>query len=341
MKPEYPQFIWGIGIDVRRCDGNLVVSGRRWFRLEQGAVAPDALRNYRMAFRHFGQKRQGKNSPHIQFANADSDQKLIKFVQQFGPVVVRSSKTEQRAACSDDPFGRTSLTTLVADQDLEELRNERDIYRNALVLVSELKRPNTTDIPTILSCVSAIAKRTATWPSQWKRERKLRSSGQGCLPEPPWFFDEENVRRIETFEFYATQEPSKEPLSISVLSANPVTCGHYVICELVNAFRPVVYVWGDTPVEAPEHDLTGGIRPVLYHILRREYLHAAGVGVCRNMQCLEVFDIERAGQEFCSELCSRRQRQREYWQERGKKVRQRRIRHQKRAVAGLGGDQSS
>ena len=170
------------------------------------------------------------------------------------------------------------------------------------------------------------------WPSQWKRERKLRSSGQGCLPEPPWFFDEENVRRIETFEFYATQEPSKEPLSISVLSANPVTCGHYVICELVNAFRPVVYVWGDTPVEAPEHDLTGGIRPVLYHILRQEYLHAAGVGVCRNMQCLEVFDIERAGQEFCSELCSRRQRQREYWQERGKKVRQRRIRHQKRAV---------
>lgn len=179
-------------------------------------------------------------------------------------------------------------------------------------------------------------------PRQWERERRRRRSGQSSLLEPPWFFDEENVRRIARFEFYATEEPSNEPLAVpSVFSANPVMCGHGVICELVNAFRPIVYVWGDTPVEAPEYDLTGGIRPVLYYILRREYLHAAGVGVCRNTQCLEVFDIERASQEFCSELCSRRQRQREYWQERGKKARRRRVRQQKRAVAGLGGDQSS
>jgi len=332
MKQEYPQFAWGIGIVVT-CNGeSLIVSGARPPALQNDQIAADALRDYRMAFRHFGQKRQGKNSPHIQFANANTDQKLIKFVQQFGPVLVRSSRTEQRVAWSNDSSDyRTSHTTLVAEQDLQELRNEREIYRNALVLVRELKRSSGTDIPSIRNCIAAIANRTTAWPNQWKREQRLRRSGQGFLPEPPWLFNEENVRRIETLDFHATQEPSEELGLISVLSANPELCGHYVLCELVNAFRPVVYVWGEgnAPVEAPEPDLIGGIRPVLYYILRQEYLHAIGVGVCRNTQCLEVFDIERSGQEFCSDSCSRRQRQREYWKERGKKVRKRRIKQQK------------
>ena len=329
MKREYPHFAWGIGIVAKRCDESLIVSGARPLGLENEQLVPDAFRDYRMALKGFGAKRYGKNSPHIQFANANTDQKLIKFVQQFGPVVARSSRTEQRAGRSNDPSDhRTSHTTVVADQDLQELRNEREIYRCALVLVSELKRSNGTYISSIRSCIAAIANRTTAWPNQWKREQRLRSNGQGFAPEPPWFFNEESVRRIETLEFYAAQEPSEELGHISVLSGNPVVCGHFVICELVNAFRPVVYLWGDNPVEAPERDLTGGIRPILYYILRREYLHA-GVGVCRNAQCLEVFDIERAGQEFCSDSCSRLQRQREYWQERGKKIRQRRIKREK------------
>jgi hypothetical protein len=88
----------------------------------------------------------------------------------------------------------------------------------------------------------------------------------------------------------------------------------------------------NTPVEAPGWDLTcSGIRPVLYYILRREYLHASGIGICRNIECRDLFDIQRSGQEFCGDACSRLQRQREYWQRAGKKLRKRRTRIRKSA----------
>src|SRR5205814_3356516 len=85
------------------------------------------------------------------------------------------------------------------------------------------------------------------------------------------------------------------------------------------------------PVEAPDTDLTCGIRPVLYYILRREYLQAGGIAICRNTECRELFEIERFGQEFCGDLCSRLHRQREYWKKSGKQLRQRRIKNGKSA----------
>jgi hypothetical protein len=106
---------------------------------------------------------------------------------------------------------------------------------------------------------------------------------------------------------------------------HPIDAGHYSICELVNAFSSLVYPWGKTPIEAPHWDLTCGIRPVLYYILRREYLlKARSIGICRNTDCRQLFEIERFGQEFCSEECSRLLRQREYWKKRGKTLRKRR-----------------
>src|SRR5580698_1451899 len=97
LKREYPSFVWGKDICVKVGVDGLEVSGVDPILQEDRDSAPDALREYRRAVRRFdGPKRQGKNSPHIEFANADSDQKLIKFVQRFGPVVVSSLHTEER-----------------------------------------------------------------------------------------------------------------------------------------------------------------------------------------------------------------------------------------------------
>jgi hypothetical protein len=170
--------------------------------------------------------------------------------------------------------------------------------------------------------------------SQWQREHGLRSSGLGYASQPYWFFSQDNIRHLDTWLFCATRG-SSEPLRFAFI--DPLRAGHLVICELVNAFSPVVYPWGKTPVEAPAPDVAGGVRPVLYYILRREYLHASGVGVCRNPECREFFEIERAGSEFCSEMCSRLQRQREYWQKRGKKLRKSRLNSKKpQSVARIG-----
>jgi hypothetical protein len=328
----YPAIAWGKNITVKLDSDELEVSALVPVLQEDWDASPDALRAYRQAVsRYGGAKRQGKNSPHIEFANADTDQKLIRFVQRFGPVIVRSVYAEERDISTDDPFHfRTTQTVLVARQDLAELRTERAAYRSALALVSELQRGKRSDSAIIRECVLEIVESVSEWPQQWLRERQLRAGGQGYGAEPTWLFRQNNVRHLKTWEYDATRERSGDRLKELLSGPDPIRAGHNVVCELVNAFSPHVYPWGTNPVEAPDWDLTcSGIRPVLYYILRREYLQASGIGICRNTECRDVFEIERSGQEFCGDACSRLQRQREYWQRAGKMLRKRRTRIRK------------
>src|SRR5437868_1832076 len=90
---DYPPLAWGKDISVRVCADELEVSGVVPIVRQDWDASPDALRAYRQAMSRFGgSKRQGKNSPHIQFANANDDEQLIRFVQQFGPVVACSMR---------------------------------------------------------------------------------------------------------------------------------------------------------------------------------------------------------------------------------------------------------
>ncbi len=332
LREPYPNFVWAKDISVTVCGDELEVSGTIVLDEEEGRAAPDFLREYRQAIsRYGGQKRQGKSSPHIQFANAETDEELIKFVQRFGPIIVSSLRTEERPTpyVIDVPGvvhyeHSVDRTVLVARQVLAELRSEHRAYRAALNLVAELQRNKDADTHKIAENVSAIVTNISKWPEQWERERQLRNGGLGFASQPAWLFQQENLEHLETYEYYASRERTGDPWERAVVM-DPITAGHHSICELVNAFSSQVYPWGKTPIEAPHWDLTGGIRPVLYYILRREYLlKTRTVGICRNTDCRQLFEIERFGQEFCSEECSRLQRQREYWKKRGKNLRKRR-----------------
>src|SRR5438270_9544885 len=139
---RYPPLVWGKDLRVTLSADRLTVSAEAPLFQEDAEAAPDLFRSYRKAVTRFGpQKRQGKNSPHIQFANAESDQQLEAFVRSFGPVVVSSFTSEEQAIESDGPlnFNRTKQIWM-GEQDLAELRKERLVYRAALVLVAELKR---------------------------------------------------------------------------------------------------------------------------------------------------------------------------------------------------------
>jgi hypothetical protein len=50
-----------------------------------------------------------------------------------------------------------------------------------------------------------------------------------------------------------------------------------------------------------------GIRPVLYHILKYEYLRSNAIRVCGDVRCNQFFVVERAGQQFCTSICSQKQ----------------------------------
>ena len=246
-----------------------------------------------------GQKRNGCASPEILFANADTDDKLVAFVRKFGPVV---------AECAYHNFERPEPNLpeprfpprLFAVQDLQELRNEQLIFRSAIALAKQLTNQQYDSE----RLIGEIAARIVDWPRQWEREKA--QSGR----EPLWNLDAKSLKRIESLKSGAPD-----------LLLPPELAGRIVICELLNAFRPMAFA---NPLEM-HSSIKSGIRPLLYSIVRRHLFWPRDVGSCANARCKNFFNIERTGQKFCSAECSLQQRQRVYWAKRGKKLRKKRI----------------
>lgn len=323
MDAKFPPFQWGTSylpnenLEVEDLGHCLRVVGFNPFsalHMRPELHSWDAFETYRKAPKDWSKGRTGKSSPHIQFANADTDSKLIAFVRQFGPVTASSVSEESPKPQKEAPPIRN------ARQDWDELRNERLLYQSMLTLISELAQERRGDV--LRRCIATIADKVSDWPRQWRRELALRNQDK-----PDWQFDEETLTRVRSFKFWSERPAFGERIArITNPRARAIHAGHDVICELLNAFRPLVYRWQNSTIEGPDWDLRYGIRPILYFILRREYLQGAGVAVCANTQCQELFQIERAGERFCSSECSRRQRQREYWRERGHRLRKKRVR---------------
>src|ERR1035438_3558240 len=104
---HYPSSVWGNDIKVEAHEDALLISGVLPMSLKLG---PDIFREYLEAPRQWTKGRTGKISPHIQIANADTDKKLIRFIERFGPVVVESFKSGEDLS-------------FVARQRMLELRN--------------------------------------------------------------------------------------------------------------------------------------------------------------------------------------------------------------------------
>jgi biotin carboxyl carrier protein len=68
-----------------------------------------------------------------------------------------------------------------------------------------------------------------------------------------------------------------------------------------------------------------GILSALFFMLRRDCLLDHEIRMCNQRDCGKFFKVERGGQRFCSDECSRLERQRDYWQRKGKAVRARRV----------------
>jgi hypothetical protein len=185
---------------------------------------------------------------------------------------------------------------------MQELRNEQAVYRAALALVMHLTQPRY-DYGVAQRLMKIIAANIKEWPRQWQREKSLRSF------EPIWKLRAESLERIECLSL-----APPDPILPDELS------GRMVICELLNSFRSTVF---PNPVEM-HSSIKFGIRPLLYSLLRRQFLYPRGFFICSNSECRSFFNIERSGQQFCNPECSLHHRQRIYWQERGRKLRKKR-----------------
>lgn len=299
--------------DVTRAGEDLVIRAARPRFLEK--VSPhDAMAAYlRCASQRPGDDKR-LDAPHIRFANATTDEELIAFVRQFGPVDASESYEfpGQFLSLAEPivlPDGRRQYEDtqhpIEALQNLRELRREREIYAAALgLLVEQRKEGGDFDFDGAQKLIAYIAERVKYWPRQWRRERKLRRAAP-----PAWRIEAATVKKIAAL---ATAAPTQ--------LVNRQYFAQAAICELVNVFPTKIYVIPEEMNGA----LTFGIRPVLYGILFREFLSGRAAEMCATPECRNFFMIGHGRQHYCSNLCARRSRQKKYWQKAGKLRRQKR-----------------
>lgn len=309
----FPRFVWGDKLEVREDGTSYLVKGLfpsldadgSSDPQEENARSSDLIEEYLKAPKDWSKKHTGKHPPHVQFANADTDQKLMAFVKQFGPVVVKAIRVED-----------VEIGERVVEQDIQELRNERNVYRAAMVLTSELGSDHERNAGVILDSIAKIADGLRKWPLQLARERRMR---HGQAP-PAWHFDQELLRYTEELATNSQigSESRWEWVDVFSSSIGALNAGHRIICTLLNAFRTKVYRTAESTFEGPDPDLGFGVRPLLYYILRRIYLGQNSIAICANEKCCQVFEVERSDGRFCGPECSRLQRQRDYWTEKGK-----------------------
>jgi hypothetical protein len=278
---------------------------------------------------------RGRHSPHVVLANAGTDEKLLAFVRKFGPVVAKSAFFDGEKRCKE-----TTATghpyAIHAVQDMQELRNEQVILRFAMELVDQLSKRKVNEF-IVKESIDVIAEKIRCWPNQWRREMEQRPQ------TPVWLLSPQSFARIQEISASGYEEivPSKIlskgiavppemviPKKIGELFEKPTFDARAVVCELLNTFRPVVF-----PSLLEMHSsIKYGIRPLLYSLVRRQFIAPGDVGICANELCRNFFDLDRQGQQYCSSDCSIHQRQRIYWAKRGKKLRKKRIKNRKQAT---------
>jgi hypothetical protein len=334
--PDILPLTWASNIEVEKSGRDLIIGGIASPQDEQSSG--DLFRSYRDWALDRTTKRSGLNAPHIRFANAETDQQLITFVKRFGPIWAELIAEEESDFAEEDTH--CSVLLRAAKQSLEALHREQRTYAAALDLLAELDKGKKADPQSIQTHLAIIVDGCEHWTSEWQRERAWRRS-HGQLP-PSWHFDRSEWENLVRLNGSARPVPNLDDLSQSrfmgpvdsghplshLIYGRPVDSGHQVICALANAFRSEVTCFGNTRCEAPPlHALLFGVRPVLYYLLRLEYLHTpktGGAHRCANEFCRQFFLLDREGQKFCSEECSRKQRQRDYWLPRGANLRRKR-----------------
>jgi hypothetical protein len=325
----YLPTIWASDISVEMGGGVLFVMGKWPTDNSEIQAHRDPYLQYLSSINwRVGEKRASGKSPHIRFVNAESDEKLIAFVREFGPVIaseveIMDPNTDQRTSFAHEEA--EWVISIAAFQDPAALHRERLIYKAALQLLSELRKGRTqAQISTVRLNVSEIVDGVRHWPEQWEKERKWRAAR--FHGEPAWHFDSSRLEALVDWQHNVNLD------STSLFGPDPYNSAFDILCALINSFRTKVDHISDRGVETLSWgSLWWGIRPALYLILKSEYLSRGATAKCANDRCGNFFSRERAGALYCDDDCSRQYRQRKYWAKTGAARRAKREKAKKRS----------
>ena len=298
---ERISFRWADKITVRREGDTLYVRGQNntgSVRSGSEIQAPDLFRQYR---------NYGAEVPHVQFANARTDEDLVGFVRRYGPV---NGKCQ-----APGPLARPDSAVEVTES-IHSLRRERMIFASALQLLDGLRKGVDIDaangLGDFVSACSQPIPAGDVWPEADRILQLLvRARGYGF---------QGNARELEEF--------------LRRLRGTSVRgYGWDVLCLILCSFTPELVPVKGGLAEMPPRNKAGTL-PALFFMLRRDCLDGQEIKICGQRECRRFFKVERSGQRFCTAECSQLQRQRDYWQRRGKEARAQRIANKRNKKGG-------
>jgi hypothetical protein len=290
--------------------------------------------------------------PHARFAKAADRDGLLRFVKEFGPVVANDLNEPNTTIVVADDANTPQTTTIEvpvittwvgAVQRWDELRREQKLFRSLLLLIQAVKSGDAEELRGTLSLFDDVLDGTSAWIEQHSRESLQRERNERAPIDWNWSRNQQDILAnyfSSVASALAKGNPKLDGLSTLLAHGNPLNNLNGAICEILNAFPPSVQYLpkkqskngNNLPraVEMPRSDLVFGIRPLLYFMLRTDYLRGWELRLCRREGCGEWFRPTGKRPHHCAPECARRHRQSQYWKSKGSNRRRTRIEQEKR-----------
>ncbi len=277
---------------------------------------------------NWGNPDRTTTEPHLRFASADTDEKLIAFLKDFGPVLgwtdlpderdrvdpedlVNDHKMADRSSAADGQStvdaermrsqgakeelrslrrasrSRSGNRRALAEENLAELRAERERFAALLKLISLLKEP--------------VFDRKAVLEAEKEVEQRYRT-----LHGRPDFSGPIRIRGGRGF----TDVSLEEAVLLNLLTELEPYRFRLEILSMGRMARPKLCVM---PNRAGR-----GFRGILYGLLVRELEGPALSFKCPNPLCGKWFKAERVNQKHCTIACGKRDASNRYYERHGR-----------------------
>ncbi len=308
-----PPVYWADQIEISNSAEALSICGQKLFPPSRSSKHRDLVSGCAYAISG-ARVPQANKAAHFAFANCSTEEAFTEFVLRYGPVLAEATSVKAKATRYDQKCFRTELS---ACQRWDVLQREQRTLAAALQLFEQIR----SDRPVhnaVFCAARSIVLGTSYWVDAYNREvetrRPLRSRDS-----PSWIWSVKHQQRAQLLANAISPLASKDSRSRANSQA------HDLLCHVLDAFPVRLTRYCGAPVEMPGEDVSFGVFPAFYFLLRWDYLWDAKVARCAWEGCKRWFRVGSHDSRCCSDEHSLKHRQWVYYHEgRGKQMRQRR-----------------
>jgi hypothetical protein len=283
---------------------------------------------------------------------------LRKYVLTFGPVLAEPASVQVRQIAGDLRTN-SRWVEVRAQQRWDVLKREQRTL-SAVMRVFEQTRSKTPSHNELFRAARAVVSGTSHWVDACQQESAALRPGRE-RPSWTWAGNDQfraqalaasmgpvdlrvrftcpacgEVHQIQTAPESVSQVLTckcgrQSDLLVAITEGNlgenacpdwAIAKGRVLLCHILNAFPAKLTDYNGIPFEMPSEDVSAGILPVLYQLLRSDYLRDARIARCAWKDCTKWFRVGGHESPCCSPEHSLKYRQSKYYRVKGKAARE-------------------